>query len=84
MRFVPLREFRNDSAAVLRQLKQEGTLVVTSNGKPVALVRDLNENNFVSEIAALEQSKFPRASKGLPTASPSRTDKPKGSGDISR
>jgi len=75
MRFVPLREFRNDSASVLRHLKQDGALVVTSNGKPVALVRDLNEGNLVREIAALERDKFLAALRDL-QASVARKDKP--------
>jgi prevent-host-death family protein len=75
MRFVPLREFRNDSASVLRHLKQDGALVVTSNGKPVALVRDLNEGNLVREIAALERDKFLSALKELQAASVARKDK---------
>jgi prevent-host-death family protein len=76
MRFVPLREFRNDSSSVLRHLKQEGALVVTSNGKPVALVRDLNEKNLVREIAALEREKFLGALKELQEASAARKDQP--------
>ncbi len=68
MRFVPVREFRNHSAAMLRRLKQEGALVVTANGKPVALLRDLNEDNLVQEMAAVEREKFIAALSGLQSA----------------
>ncbi len=78
MRFVPLREFRNDSASVLRRLRKEGALVVTSNGKPVALVRDLNEGNLVREIAALEREKFLEALGDLQAAAGVRGDRPTG------
>ena len=76
MRFVPLREFRNDSASVLKELKREGAMVVTSNGKPVAMLRDLNEGNVVREIAALEREKFLGALGALQAASAAKPDKP--------
>ena len=76
MRFVPVREFRNNSASVLRRLRQEGSLVVTSNGKPVALVRNLNEDNLVREIAALERDTFLKALSDLQAGAAKKANKP--------
>ena len=38
MRFVSVRELRGQSAAVWKALAEEKDLVVTSNGKPIALL----------------------------------------------
>jgi antitoxin (DNA-binding transcriptional repressor) of toxin-antitoxin stability system len=76
MRFVPVREFRNNSASVLRRLRQEGSLIVTSNGKPVALVRNLNEDNLVREIAALERDNFLAALGDLQNEAATKGNKP--------
>ena len=38
MRFVSVRELRGQSAAVWKALAKEKDLIVTSNGKPIALL----------------------------------------------
>jgi antitoxin (DNA-binding transcriptional repressor) of toxin-antitoxin stability system len=76
MRFIPLKDFRNNSAAVLRQLKQAGALVVTSNGKPVAMLRNLNEDNLQREMAEVERDKFIAALANLQYATSTRPTKP--------
>ncbi len=38
MRFVSVRELRNQSASVWKALSEEKDLVITSNGKPIALL----------------------------------------------
>ncbi|BCV22168.1 hypothetical protein hamaS1_22370 [Moorella sp. Hama-1] len=41
MRFVTLRELRLKSGEIWRQLQKEGEMVITSNGKPVAVLSKL-------------------------------------------
>ncbi len=47
-RTVTQRELRNDSAAVLREVEEGRTVVVTRNGTPVAELRPLRARRFVA------------------------------------
>jgi len=38
MEFITVRELRNQSAEVWQRLKKEKELVITSNGKPIAVI----------------------------------------------
>lgn len=55
MRFVTVRDLRLRSGEVWRQLQQEGEVVVTSNGKPVAVLSDIEENNLEEYLRALRR-----------------------------
>ncbi len=46
-RFITQREFRNQSAAVLREVQAGETLIVTRNGTPVAELRPIQPRRFV-------------------------------------
>ncbi len=50
MKFVPLRDVRNHPRAVLNQLKKEKEIILTSHGKPVALMSDLKEETFDEDL----------------------------------
>ncbi len=50
MKFVPLRDMRNHPKAVLNQLKKEKEIILTSHGKPVALMADLSEETFEENL----------------------------------
>ena len=54
-REITQRELRNDSGAILRQVEDGETFVVTRNGTPVAELRPLRRRTFVptSTLAAL-------------------------------
>jgi prevent-host-death family protein len=51
MKFIPLRDIRNHPGAVLSQLKKEREIILTSHGKPVALMSDLKEETFERDLA---------------------------------
>jgi len=51
MKFLPAREMRNHYQDVIRQLKPGEDIVLTSKGKPVALLSGINENNFEERLA---------------------------------
>ena len=38
MRFVTIRDFRSKSAQIQRELPKEREMVLTSNGKPIAIL----------------------------------------------
>ena len=65
MNFVSVRELRNQSAAVWRSLDQERHLVVTSNGKPIALLSATSPETFDDTLATLRQAEALRAIESM-------------------
>jgi len=50
MDFIPVRDFRIRPASVWRRLRKNGKAVVTSNGKPVALLTDMEGRDLEEEL----------------------------------
>lgn len=57
MRFISIRDLRLRSGEVWKQLETEGDLVVTSHGKPVAVMTDADEGSLEDTLAALRQAR---------------------------
>lgn len=57
MRFVTVRELRASSAEIWRRLSDEGELVVTSNGKPVAILSATSEDRLEQSLAHLRRAR---------------------------
>ena len=55
MRFLSVRELRGKSAEVWRDLPAEQEMVITNNGRPVALLTAIDEKSVESSIAAWRQ-----------------------------
>jgi prevent-host-death family protein len=53
-RTISQREMRNQSAAVLREVKAGRTLIVTRNGTPIAELRPIQPRRFVPRGVILE------------------------------
>jgi prevent-host-death family protein len=64
-RVITLRELRNDSAAVLREVEAGRTIVVTRNGTPVAELRPVRPHRFVPRGAIADAAgRAPRIDAG--------------------
>jgi len=61
MSFVSFRELRTSTAKINDMLTDNGKIVVTSNGKPKALMIQVSENDFEETLAVLNQIKLARA-----------------------
>lgn len=57
MKFVTIRDFRNKTAAIRKALATEHEVVLTANGRPVALLTDVTEDTFEDKIAALRRAR---------------------------
>ena len=57
MEFVSVRDLRSRSAAVWRSLAREKDLVVTSNGKPIAVLSATTASTLDTSLAALRQAR---------------------------
>lgn len=60
MRFLSVRELRGSSARLWKQLSElseKDPIVITSNGKPVALLSPVDEQTLEREIAAWRRAR---------------------------
>ena len=57
MRFVTVRELRSQSAKVWRELGEEGDMVITSNGKPIAILSAVSQHNLEESLSALRRAR---------------------------
>ena len=57
MKFVTIRDLRNKSADVRKTLSTEHEVVLTVNGRPVAILADVDEDTFEERLAAVRRSR---------------------------
>jgi antitoxin (DNA-binding transcriptional repressor) of toxin-antitoxin stability system len=57
MRFVSVRDLRGKSAEVWRDLPGEREMVITSNGRPVAILASVSESNLEESLSAFRQAR---------------------------
>ncbi len=62
MRFVTVRDLRGKTSELWKQLERQRELVVTNNGKPIAILSATDEDSFEACLWALRRS---RASEAL-------------------
>ena len=64
MKFISVRELRLKPGEVWKLAKQEKDLVITSNGRPIAILTGINEESFEEELDVIQRA---RALKSLDT-----------------
>ena len=69
MKFVTVRELRGSSAKVWRDLKEQDELVVTSNGRPVAILTPTDERGLEESLRELRQARALSAVRRMQEAS---------------
>lgn len=57
MRFVSVRDLRGRSAEIWRDLPDERELVITNNGRPVAILAAVDESNLEESLSAFRQAR---------------------------
>ena len=61
MRFISVREFRGKSGDVWKELVKEQELVITSNGKPIAIVSAVSEETLEAWISRVARRQYREA-----------------------
>lgn len=72
MKFVSRRELRISAGAVWTKLEQEKDLVVTSNGRPIAVLILANEDSLEDVLASLRAGRAQRTALTLRRAAVAR------------
>jgi antitoxin (DNA-binding transcriptional repressor) of toxin-antitoxin stability system len=63
MRFVTVRDFRTSSANIWKLLPEEQEMVITNNGKPIALLTPLSDKTLENTISSIRQARAINAVK---------------------
>lgn len=57
MEFITIRDLRLKSGDVWDKLRQQRELILTSNGRPVAVIAGVGENDVEETVAALRRAR---------------------------
>jgi antitoxin (DNA-binding transcriptional repressor) of toxin-antitoxin stability system len=57
MKFLSVRELRSKSADVWKNLPEEREMVITSNGRPIAILAAVGDADVESALAAFRQAR---------------------------
>ncbi|MDR1908412.1 MAG: type II toxin-antitoxin system Phd/YefM family antitoxin [Spirochaetaceae bacterium] len=63
MKFISVRDFRTSSANIWKTLPEEQEMVITNNGKPVALLTPLSDKTLENTLSTIRQVKAINAVK---------------------
>lgn len=61
MKFIPSRELRLRTASVLKRLKEEGEIIVTTKGKPASIMLSVDEENLEQMLSVIRSIKAKNA-----------------------
>ena len=76
MKYISIRDLRNRASEVWNDLAKEKDLVLTSNGRPMAILSSIEPDNVDEALAALRGARAVLAVKNLQTQSVAQgTDK---------
>ncbi len=78
MKFISVRDLRAKSAQIWKDLPREREVVITSNGRPIAILATINESNLEESLAAFRRARAVEA-----VASIQRRSKEQGTDTIS-
>jgi antitoxin (DNA-binding transcriptional repressor) of toxin-antitoxin stability system len=65
MKFVSTGDFRTSSAKIWEILPEEREMVITNNGKPIALLMPLSDATLENTLATIRQAKAINALKSI-------------------
>jgi prevent-host-death family protein len=65
MKFISVRDLRGKSAQVWKDLPEEKEIVITSNGRPVAILAAISDSNLEESLAAFRQARAVEAVSSL-------------------
>jgi antitoxin (DNA-binding transcriptional repressor) of toxin-antitoxin stability system len=65
VKFLSVRDLRGKSAQVWKDLPREREMVITSNGRPIAILAAVNESNLEEAVSAFRQARAVEAVAAL-------------------
>ncbi len=65
MKFISVRDLRSKSAQVWKQLPQEREMIITSNGRPIAIIAAISDSDLEESLSAFRQARAVEAVASL-------------------
>jgi len=65
MKFLSVRDLKTKSSRVWNELPGQKEMVVTSNGRPIALLSSINENNLEQVLKAFRLARATNAAASI-------------------
>ena len=65
MKFISIRDLRGKSAQIWEALPEEREMVITSNGRPIAILAAINETDLEESLKAFRQARAVEAVTSL-------------------
>lgn len=72
MKFLSVRDLRGKSAQIWKDLPEEREMVITSNGRPIAILAAITESNLEESLTAFRQARAVEAVAALQRRSADR------------
>ncbi len=57
MKFLSIRDLKTKSSQIWKELPTQKEMVVTSNGRPIAVLSPINENNLEQVLSAFRRAR---------------------------
>jgi antitoxin (DNA-binding transcriptional repressor) of toxin-antitoxin stability system len=65
MKFLSVRDLKTKSSQVWKDLPDQKEMIVTSNGRPIALLSSINENNLEQVLTAFRHARATNAAASI-------------------
>jgi len=65
MKFISVRDLRSKSAQVWKQLPEEREMIITSNGRPIAIIAATKDSDIETSLSAFRQARAVEAVASL-------------------
>ena len=57
MKFLSIRDLKTKSAQIWKELPKQKEMIITSNGRPVAILTSINENTLEEVLSAFRRAR---------------------------
>ena len=61
MKYISIRDLRGNTSAVRKSLARDGEIIVTANGKPIAVLAPVSPQSVEGTVTAIRRARFTRA-----------------------
>lgn len=61
MKFLSIRDLKTKSSQIWKELPDQKDMVLTSNGRPIAILSSINENNLEQVLSAFRRARATNA-----------------------
>lgn len=57
MKFLTVRDLRSKSSQIWKELPDEQEMIITNNGRPVAILSSINDSNFELSLKSIRRAR---------------------------